>query len=143
MTLHYSIFVEQGVKQAEIMTKLVFGSHYSDLKASDVISAFKSDPRLVITTIENITGMPVTKLASQHGLVSSNCGYSFNILNPTLTIYVLKAVARNLVASRGLYLNNRTIQDPQYKITPPDLLDTKFVILRAGKDKMLILLAGD
>ena len=123
------------------MTKLVFGSHYLDLKASDIISSFNGDPRLVMTSIENITGMSVTKLAARHGLVSSNCGYSFNTLNHTNGPF--KAVSRNLVASRGLYLNNQTIQDPQYKITPSDLLDSKFVILRAGKDKMLILLASD
>jgi len=142
MALHTQRFVEQGVKQAETMTKLMFGSHYMDLKASDVISSFKGDPRLVISSIEDITGMPVTKLAAKYGLVSSNCGYSLNVFKSVLTHYS-KAVARNLVASRGLYLNNQTIQDAQYKITPSSLLDNKFVILRAGKDKMLILLASD
>jgi len=119
------VHLKQGVKQAEIMTKLMFGSHYSDLKADDVVSSFLRDPCFVMTSIENIIGMPVTKLAARHGLVSSN------------------SVSRNLVASRGLYLNNQTIQDPHYKIASPDLLDSKFVVLRAGKDKMLILFASN
>lgn len=119
------VHLKQGVKQAETMTKLMFGSDYLDLKASDVISSFKGDPRLVICSTEDITGIPVTKLAATYGLVSSN------------------SVSRTLVASRGLYLNNQAIQDAQYKITPSNLLDNKFVILRAGKDKMLILLASN
>jgi tyrosyl-tRNA synthetase len=123
------------------MTKLMFGSHCMDLKASDVISSFMGDPRLVISSIEDITGIPVAKLAAKYGLVSSNCGYPLNVFKSILTQYP-KAVARNLVASRGLYLNNQAIQDAQYKITPSNLLDNKFVILRAGKDKILVLLAS-
>ena len=68
---------------------------------------------------------------------------ALNIFKSVLTPVYSKAVARNLVASRGLYLNNQTVQDAQYKITPSNLLDDKFVILRAGKDKMLILLASN
>ena len=51
------------------------------------------------------------------------------------------AASRALLASRGLYLNNQPIQDPQQKITDTDLLDKKIAILRAGKDKTLILVA--
>lgn len=54
-----------------------------------------------------------------------------------------KAAARNLVASRGLYVNNQPVPDVQYRPTTNDLLDEKIVILRAGKDKMLILAACD
>jgi len=73
-----------------------------------------------------------------HQIVSA-----LNIFKPVLTSVYSKAVARNLVASRGLYLNNQSIQDAQFKITPSNLLDNKFVILRAGKDKILILLASN
>lgn len=52
---------------------------------------------------------------------------------------MILAVARNLVSSRGLYLNQVTIQDPQHKVTETDLLDDRFVVLRAGKDKLLLL----
>jgi tyrosyl-tRNA synthetase len=51
------------------------------------------------------------------------------------------AASRTLIGSRGLYLNNRPVQDTQQKITQADLLDAKIAILRAGKDKTLILAA--
>ena len=49
------------------------------------------------------------------------------------------AVARSLVSSKGLYLNQETIQDPQHKITEANLLDNRIVVFRAGKDKLLLL----
>jgi len=60
-----------------------------------------------------------------------------------LRLTLLEAVARNLVASKGLYLNNQVIQDGQYKITQADLLDDRIAVLRAGKDKLLVLAASD
>ncbi|KAF8906509.1 hypothetical protein CPB84DRAFT_1822811 [Gymnopilus junonius] len=126
------VHLKIGVTQATVMTKLLFGSDYTDLKAQDVVSSFSRDPRLVKTTMEYILNCPVTKLAAKHGLVTSNF----------LTFFG-KAAARNLVASRGLYVNNQPVQDVQYTPTANDLLDGKFMILRAGKDKMLVLAVCD
>lgn len=55
------------------MTKLVFGSDYSRLKADDIICSFENDPRLVFITHEELFQVPIIKLASKYGLVSSNC----------------------------------------------------------------------
>jgi len=60
-----------------------------------------------------------------------------------LRLTLLEAAARNLVASKGLYLNNQVIQDGQHKITQADLLDDRIAVLRAGKDKLLVLAASD
>ncbi len=54
-------------------------------------------------------------------------------------LLTIPAVARNLVSSKGLYLNQETVQDPQHRITEGNLLDNRIVVLRAGKDKLLLL----
>ncbi|KAF9471598.1 tyrosine-tRNA ligase [Pholiota conissans] len=99
--------------------------NYANLKAEDIISAFENDPRLAKVAMQDLRETPISKLAAKHGLVSSN------------------SASRALLASRGLYLNNQPIQDPQQRITDKDLLDKKIAILRAGKDKTLILAATD
>lgn len=50
-----------------------------------------------------------------------------------------KAASRVLVAARGLYLNNNPIQDLHSRIAMDDLLDHRIAVLRAGKDKILVL----
>ncbi|KAF9012357.1 hypothetical protein BDQ17DRAFT_1496704 [Cyathus striatus] len=113
---------KEGVVQAETLTKLLFDSDYAGLKTDDVISAFAGDSRLVIATEQNVLDMPVAKLASKYGLISSN------------------SAARTLIKSRGLYVNNQTVPDPQFKVTESLLIDNRIIILRAGKDKQLVLI---
>ncbi|KDR75867.1 hypothetical protein GALMADRAFT_248598 [Galerina marginata CBS 339.88] len=119
------VHLKAGVKQASIMTKLLFSSGYADLRAQDILASFDKDPRLIKISMGCILSTPVAKLAAKHGLVMSN------------------SVARNLVASSGLYLNNQAIPDFQYKASKDDFLDGRVLILRAGKDKMLVLVAED
>ncbi|CAA7261612.1 unnamed protein product [Cyclocybe aegerita] len=114
-----------GVAQAVTRTKLLFGSDYATFKAKDILSAFDQDPRLVKVPRQEILDTSAGKLAAKHGLVSSN------------------SVSRSLISSRGLYLNNQPVEDVQYKILPEELLDGKIAILRAGKDKLLVLAASD
>jgi len=44
-----------------------------------------------------------------------------------------------LVLSRGFYLNNEPLPEPQFRVTRSHLIDNRLVILRAGKDRLLIL----
>lgn len=53
------------------------------------------------------------------------------------------AASRNLVQARGLYINNQTVPEPQFKLTKSQLIDGRVAILRAGKDKLLILAAKE
>ena len=57
------------------MTKLVFGSNYSKLKAEDIILSFEGDPRLAYVTKEELFDVPIVKLAARYGLLSSNCEF--------------------------------------------------------------------
>jgi len=119
------LVLETGVLQAATMTKILFGSEYADLKFEDIIGPLGHDPRLVkISKVEMLNTL-ITKLASKYGLVSST------------------SASRALVAARGLYLNNVPIQDLHSRISVDDLLDHRIAVLRAGKDKILVLASTD
>ncbi|KAG5730078.1 hypothetical protein E4T56_gene19845 [Termitomyces sp. T112] len=53
------------------------------------------------------------------------------------------SASRNLVQARGLYVNNQTVPEPQFKVTRSQLIDERVAILRAGKDKLLVLAAKE
>jgi tyrosyl-tRNA synthetase len=51
------------------------------------------------------------------------------------------AAAKALVASRGLYVNNIPVADAQAIISKEQLIDDHVVVLRAGKDKLAVVIA--
>ncbi|KAG6811531.1 hypothetical protein H0H92_006964 [Tricholoma furcatifolium] len=118
------VHTDTGLSRALTLTKQVFESNYDGLTAHEIISAFEGDPRLVIVDPMELLESPVVKLAARHGLVAS------------------VSASRNLVQSRGLYVNNQTVPEPHYKLSRSELLDSQVAILRAGKDKLLILAAN-
>ena len=44
-----------------------------------------------------------------------------------------KGEARRAVAEGGIYLNNRRVTDPAQVITPEDLLEGHFLVIRRGR----------
>jgi tyrosyl-tRNA synthetase len=135
--------LEIGVLRATSVSKLLFSSEYADLKFEDIIASFGDDPRLVKISKLEMLDTPITKLASKHGLVSSTCKSTFVNDCCNLSLIPSKAASRALVAARGLYLNNIPIQDLHSRIAVDDLLDHRIAVLRAGKDKMLVLASTD
>lgn len=119
------------------MTKLLFGSDYSTMRADDVIHAFKDDPRLVLVEEHDAFQTPLPKLIAKHGLVTSNCKHSFQYLRTKVS--QSPAAARMLVQARGLYLNNSPVLDVHFVLSRQHLIDNRIAILRAGKDKLLVL----
>ncbi|KAF8345860.1 hypothetical protein F5887DRAFT_963863 [Amanita rubescens] len=111
----------EGLIHAETMTKLFFGSDYCTMRADDVIHAFKDDPRLILVDEHDAFHTPLPKLIAKHGLVTSN------------------SAARMLVQARGLYLNNSPVLDVHFMLSRQHLIDNRMAILRAGKDKLLVL----
>ncbi|KAG5648474.1 hypothetical protein DXG03_003085 [Asterophora parasitica] len=111
----------QGLARAQTLTSLLFESDYDGLTAKQVTSAFEGDPRLVVVDEEELLDTPIMKLAARYRLASS------------------ASASRNLVQARGLYINNRTVPEAQYKVSKGDLIDGQVAILRAGKDKLMIL----
>jgi tyrosyl-tRNA synthetase len=115
------IHTRNGLIHAETMTKLLFDSDYSNLRATDIIESLRDDPRLVLVNEVDILQTPLPKLAAKYGLVASN------------------SAAKALVQARGLYLNNAPIPDVHFTLTRQSLISDRIAILRAGKDKLLIL----
>ncbi|EDR11845.1 uncharacterized protein LACBIDRAFT_246777 [Laccaria bicolor S238N-H82] len=116
------VHTPEGLVNAETLTGLFFESDYAGLKVKDILLALKDDPRLVLVSEEEMRATPIYKLASRHGLASSN------------------SAARALVASRGLYVNDIVVCDIQTHIPIEHLIDGRVAIMRAGKDKICILI---
>ncbi|KAF8313456.1 hypothetical protein DL93DRAFT_2202917 [Clavulina sp. PMI_390] len=116
---------EDAVRQAQAATNVLFGATPSERttqpKASDVIKALHSDPRLkFFASREDIMSEPVTKLAAQVGLTRS------------------RGEARKTLLAGGFYVNNIRVSDDR-SLTESDLVDGRIVILRTGKDNHAIL----
>ncbi|KAF9071729.1 hypothetical protein BDP27DRAFT_1321811 [Rhodocollybia butyracea] len=114
----------QGVKRAEMITNTVFRhpnakSHMLD--ADSLIDAFTDDPRMSWCQESELTSVPVMKLASKYGLVPST------------------SAARQLIQSKGLYFNDHIVPDTHFTMNKTHLLDGRAVMIRAGKDKVILL----
>ncbi|KAH8119532.1 hypothetical protein DFH11DRAFT_1686368 [Phellopilus nigrolimitatus] len=111
---------KSAVHHARIATQILFETSFVDLSAKDIISALDGDPRLAHCVRNETLGQLVWKLAAKHGLVSSN------------------SEARRLADAKGLYLNNLAV-DSKQTLHESDLLDSGVAILRAGKEKHMVL----
>ncbi|KAF8829199.1 hypothetical protein HHX47_DHR3000585 [Lentinula edodes] len=113
-----------GVLSAETMSKTVFrhpNSKTRTLDAQTLIDAFRGDPRMTLCEDTELTSVPVVKLASKYGLVSST------------------SAARQLAQSKGLYFNDQVVPDIRFTLHKSHLLDGRAVMIRAGKDKVILL----
>ncbi|KAK0226117.1 hypothetical protein IW262DRAFT_741144 [Armillaria fumosa] len=114
----------ESLTKAETMSKILFREASVHAQAIDVrtlINAFEGDPRLIWCDQDELQSTPVLKLASRHGLVSSN------------------SAARQLIQSRGLYFNDQVVPEIHFTVTPEHLIEGRILILRAGKDKIIVL----
>lgn len=143
---------EDAVRQAQVATTALF-THTrqhafevgNSIAAADVIEALGSDPKLKTVTKEVMAGTPITKLAADYGLTSSRGSFFFHQLFSPLPFYVCATThsaspgeARKLLQSGGFYLNNEKIsQDRVLGVT--DIVDGRMAILRAGKDRHIVL----
>ncbi|KAF9241607.1 hypothetical protein BU15DRAFT_87184 [Melanogaster broomeanus] len=101
---------EDGLSAATIATQVLFSNEYTALKAEQIIKS-----------LEEMFGTPLPNLVAKHKLAPS------------------KSAARQLVQAGGLYLNNVAQRDPRFHLTRDALVDGRVAVLRAGKDKHLVL----
>ncbi|KAF7315629.1 Tyrosine--tRNA ligase [Mycena indigotica] len=112
---------KSGRSNAETMTKIMFETDLHDLKAAKVIDAFKDNGNVHYVSFGDLQNTPIVKLASKYGLASST------------------SAARALVLARGLYSNNVPVGETSRTLTNSDLIDDQVVVLKAGKDRTVIL----
>ncbi|KAG1870147.1 hypothetical protein DFJ58DRAFT_764890 [Suillus subalutaceus] len=115
------IHQKEGLEAARVATNVLFGTDYSTLHAKDIVKSLADDPRLVLCTEDELLGITLPNIAAKFGLTSS------------------KSAARQLAIGNGLYLNNVPQPDVHFKLERSHLIDGQVAILRAGKDKHLIL----
>ena len=67
------VCTEQAVVRAEAASRALFDRDLSAVKTADVLWALKGDPRLQYCSLPERLDTAVTKLATEHGLTTSNC----------------------------------------------------------------------
>ncbi|KAF8910328.1 hypothetical protein CPB85DRAFT_684029 [Mucidula mucida] len=115
---------KETVEQAVAKTEALFSSRrdrFKGMDANTILKTFEGDQRLHYCDEESIFSTPVGKLASRYGLVTSN------------------SAARQLIQAQGLYLNDTIVPDSQHLASRDALLDGRVMVLRAGKDKIIVL----
>lgn len=129
-----------AVQKAQIVTKLLYESDYSLIKADEALEALEGDARLQFVPEQELLSTPIAKFAATCGLASSNCKpFSITHLYSSADHGPMPAAARQLVTMKGLYINNRTVAEPRQTIQKEDLLDGRLVILRSGSSKQVVL----
>ncbi|KAF7376178.1 Tyrosine--tRNA ligase [Mycena sanguinolenta] len=119
------VHTKSGRVNAETMTKIMFETELRDVTAADVLKAFDGDRSVHMVDKEELMTVPVVKLAVKYGLASS------------------ASAARVLVLSRGLYFNNKPVPEVQFTLRQMHLLNDELVILKAGKDKLAVLVVKE
>jgi hypothetical protein len=82
---------EEGLQKAYTTTKIIFGSNYWTLTATEITTAFLGDPRLVFCEESVMFSQPLTHLVVAFELVSSRCE-----LRPTWIKFLLTDSTRPL-----------------------------------------------
>ncbi|KIJ39873.1 hypothetical protein M422DRAFT_68690 [Sphaerobolus stellatus SS14] len=112
---------ESGVVQAQAATRLLYDTELSNLDPHDAEKALQHDPRYYSADEKDLFDIPLSKLAAVSGLSRS------------------RGEAVRLIEAGGLYLNHVAVSGKDRKLQPTDLLGNRIAILRAGKDKYVLL----
>jgi hypothetical protein len=64
-------FLDEGVKRAQLITRVLFGTDVTMLNAEDVLGALAGDRRLFIISADEMYGTTVQRLTVNHGLTKS------------------------------------------------------------------------
>ena len=64
-------FLDEGVKRAQLITRVLFGTDVTMLNAEEVLGALAGDRRLFIISTDEMYKTTVQRLAVNHGLTKS------------------------------------------------------------------------
>jgi len=130
--------LESGVSQAEAATRLLYDTDLTDLCPEEAEAALQYDPRYYTSDEKDLIDVPLSKLAAKSGLTRSRGKYQ-----PSFASYIFTEIipgeAVRLIEAGGLYLNNVAVSCKDCKLEHSDLLGNRVAILRAGKDKYMVL----
>ena len=101
---------EEEFKKAEVMSEALFTDKIYELKSSDIIESLKSMDKCVLKDNNLLVDTLV-----DNNIVSS------------------KREAREMISGNAISLNNKKINDLEYKITKEDSIDNKVILIKKGK----------
>jgi tyrosyl-tRNA synthetase len=105
---------ERGLDVARQASGVLFGGTLEGLGADDLLGILADVPSTEMAR-DCVAGLAVVDVAAGSGLCRS------------------KGEARRLVANRGLYLNNRRVEDVAATVTDADMIEGRILVLRSGK----------
>ncbi|KAI9278277.1 hypothetical protein BDA99DRAFT_473370 [Phascolomyces articulosus] len=105
-----------GVKKAQVATKVLFGGDIGNVSGQEIVDAFEHDSSRMVTLDRSV-------------VVNGNLDMVATLAKATRS----KSEAQKLVKAGGMYLNNIRVTDPRHKISESELIDGKVCVLRAGK----------
>ncbi|CAG8566794.1 3389_t:CDS:2 [Paraglomus brasilianum] len=112
---------EEALKRAQLATSLLFGtSDLNEIKAKDLIHAFRNDTRLKFLPESDVIDNTIDKVAT----LSGACG--------------TRSEANKMIKARGLYLNKNRMIQPTYVISRDDLIDERLLLFRVGRNSYTI-----
>ena len=98
-------------------SQVLFGGSLDGLSDSDLEPLLQDVPTSAVARSELDAGLPLVELLVQSTLVKS------------------KGEGRRLLSQKGVYINNRVVEDPEKRVDSSDLGTETMLILRAGKKK--------
>jgi tyrosyl-tRNA synthetase len=116
---------ETALQCAEQASRVLFGGEVAGLSAAEVADIFADVPsgEIPLSRFQG-EGLPVADLLTECGLVSS------------------KGEARRAIEAGGIYLNNRRVGETALKVTPAEIIDGQFLVLRRGRKNYWLVRIG-
>lgn len=111
----------EGLQAAERATEIFFGAEIANQSDRQLGEIFHDVPGAEISAGELSGGLPLTDALAKTQLAKS------------------KTEARRTIEQGGAYVNNRRIDDVDYKLTGSDLASETVIVLRSGKRKFALL----
>jgi tyrosyl-tRNA synthetase len=112
---------DAGLATATRATEIFFGAEVSQLSDPELTQIFADVPSKQLPRVTLDAGLAILDALCEAGLAAS------------------KSEARRTVSQGGAYVNNRRIDDIDYKLTADDLASETVIVLRSGKKKYALL----
>ena len=111
-----------GLAKAQRASQVLFGAEIDDLSDADLTEIFADVPskQLPADRLDG-DGLNIIDALVEAGLAKS------------------KGEARRNITQGGIYVNNRRVDDVNYRLTRNDLASESVIVLRSGKKKYALL----
>ena len=148
-TNRYTCKIVEGVARAQLATRILYQQDIASARADAVLAALKGAPVLHHLDASEVLDVPLVGLASLVRIAASKSAstlftslllYTTGDADTTLPFRIdVSEAARDLVLSKGLYINNVPVADVHQKLTPGDLIDGQMAFLRAGSQRLAVI----